>query len=60
MKRLLSLLLILVLAFLLYACDSGTSRCTICQKTATHTFQGSGYCDKHYQDAIIWAFDHVS
>lgn len=37
----------------------GSGRCTICGKSATQTFQGSGYCDKHYKDAVSWAFDHV-
>jgi hypothetical protein len=40
---------------------SGSTRtCTICGKTATHTFQGSGYCTKHYNDAVNWAMDHVN
>lgn len=37
-----------------------TSKCTICGKAATHTFQGSGYCTKHYKDAIVWAMDNVN
>lgn len=35
-----------------------TDTCTICGKRATHTFQGSGYCDNHYEDAINWALTH--
>lgn len=35
-----------------------TDTCTICGKIATHTFQGSGYCDNHYEDAINWALTH--
>ena len=35
-----------------------TDTCTICGKKATHTFQGSGYCDNHYEDAINWALTH--
>ena len=35
-----------------------TDTCTICGKSATHTFQGSGYCDNHYKDAINWALTH--
>lgn len=35
-----------------------TSKCTICRKPATHVFQGSGYCDEHYQDAIVWSIEH--
>lgn len=34
--------------------DSGSRKCTICGKKADTTFQGSGYCTKHYKDAIIW------
>lgn len=34
--------------------------CTICGKKATHTFQGSGYCDRHYNDAVKWAIDNVA
>ena len=37
---------------------SGTSKCTICGEKATHVFQGSGYCDEHYQDAVIWSMEH--
>lgn len=37
---------------------SSSNKCTICRKPATHTFQGSGYCDEHYQDAITWAMNH--
>jgi hypothetical protein len=29
-----------------------TRVCTICGKTATHTFQGYGYCTKHYNKAL--------
>lgn len=39
--------------------SGGTSKCTICGKSASHTFQGSGYCDKHYNDAVNWAMDHT-
>ena len=37
-----------------------TNKCTICGKAATNTFQGSGYCTKHYKDAIVWAMDNVN
>ena len=37
-----------------------TTKCTICGKAATYTFQGSGYCTKHYKDAIVWAMDNVN
>lgn len=37
----------------------GGSGCTICGKTATHTFQGSKYCKKHYNNAVDWAIDDV-
>jgi hypothetical protein len=40
--------------------SSSKSRCTICGKAATNTFQNSGYCSQHYRDAIIWAMDNVS
>lgn len=65
MKKWLSLILAAVMMFSMCACDSGssskssTSKCTICKKTATHTFQGSGYCTEHYKDAIGWAADNV-
>lgn len=39
--------------------SSSGSRCDICRKPATHSFQGYGYCDEHYQDAIKWAFEHT-
>lgn len=38
--------------------SGNTSKCTICGKSATHTFQGDGYCDTHYNDAVKWAIDH--
>lgn len=61
MKKFLAFSLAIVLCLALSACggSKSTSKCTICRKTATHTFQGSGYCDAHYKDAIIWAMDHV-
>lgn len=61
MKRAFFYFMAFVLALSLCACggSKSTSKCTICRKTATHTFQGSGYCDAHYKDAIIWAMDHV-
>ena len=61
MKKILTFFLTIVLCFALSACggSKSTSKCTICKKTATHTFQGSGYCDAHYKDAIVWAMDHV-
>lgn len=40
--------------------SSSGNRCNICDKPATNTFQGYRYCDKHYKEAIIWAFDNVS
>lgn len=59
MKRVLSFMLAVVLALTLCACGGGsTSKCTICRKPATHTFQGSGYCDSHYADAVSWAMGH--
>ncbi|MBE7036011.1 MAG: hypothetical protein E7403_01805 [Ruminococcaceae bacterium] len=36
------------------------SKCTICDKPASHSFQGSGYCGEHYNDAVRWAIDNVS
>lgn len=33
------------------------SKCTICGKPSTHTFQESPYCDKHYEDAVKWVFE---
>lgn len=35
---------------------ASTDKCTICGKPATHEFQGSGYCNEHYTDAVIWSF----
>lgn len=35
-----------------------TGKCCICKKTASHTFQGSNYCDSCYNDAVKWAIDH--
>lgn len=60
--------IVLVISIIVSACSSdgssssggSSSRCTICNKSATNTFQGSGYCDKHYKDAINWALDNVS
>ena len=56
--------IIITLLLVLSMCNGGGShygagRCTICGKPATHTFQGSGYCDQHYTNAVNWAFDHV-
>lgn len=51
-----------VFVVLLISCSIDRPRdineCTICGKTATHTFQGSGYCNKHYDNAIKWAIDN--
>ena len=66
--------IIFVVAVMLFfalfdGCDGGsggsrsggsTNKCTICGKAATHTFQGYGYCTKHYKDAIVWAMDNVN
>ena len=54
-----------VLTLLLVGLSSGGSSskgsgCTICGKKATHSFQGSGYCDRHYNDAVKWAIDNVA
>lgn len=51
----------LLLSIAIGSCSSGgggTSTCTICGQKATHVFQGSGYCDTHYKDAIAWAMTH--
>ena len=34
--------------------------CTICGEKATQTFQDSEYCEKHYTEAVLWAFDNVA
>lgn len=62
MKRTIILSLTIALCLSLSGCggSKSTNKCTICKKTATHTFQGSGYCDTHYKDAVSWAFDNVS
>lgn len=39
---------------------SDTSQCTICGKSAKKTFQGSGYCTTHYNDAVKWAIDNAA
>ena len=36
----------------------GSGKCNICGKTATHTFQGYGYCDTHYENAVNYAINH--
>ena len=51
-----------LIVVLLFSCSIERPRdineCTICGEKATHTFQGSGYCNKHYDDAIKWAIDN--
>lgn len=69
------MIFVVVLALLLVGLSSGGSSssgsssggssskgsgCTICGKKATHSFQGSGYCDRHYNDAVKWAIDNVA
>ena len=39
--------------------NTSIADCVICGKDATHKFQGSSYCGKHYDDAVKWAIDHV-
>ena len=34
--------------------------CTICGKPATHEYQGSGYCDEHYNDAVEWSINNAA
>lgn len=61
MKKLIILLLALTMCLSLAACGGGhRNGCTICGKTASHTFQGSKYCSTHYINAVKWAFEHVS
>lgn len=62
MRKGLFLILALVMCLSLCACGGSTKtgKCTICGKSATHTFQGYGYCDKHYSNAVRWAIDNVS
>lgn len=50
--------IISILAFL--PKSSSGNRCDICGKAATHTFQGYGYCEEHYQKAILWAFENTN
>lgn len=61
MKKGFILIMAILLSFSLYGCGGGrgTSKCTICGKSATHTFQGSGYCNTHYADAVAWAAGHI-
>lgn len=49
----------LFLLTMLSKSSSGGNKCEICGKVATNTFQGSQYCNEHYQSAIIWSFDNV-
>ena len=63
MKRIVAFILVIALRMALCACGGGSSsgnKCTICKKTATHTFQGSKYCDSCYEDAVKWAFNNVA
>ena len=67
MKKGIALFFAVVMLLSLCACGGGSgggrsssSRCTICGKAATHTFHGSGYCDRHYNDAVTWAIDNVA
>lgn len=39
--------------------NTSISECVICGKNATHKFQNSSYCTKHYNDAVKWAIDNV-
>lgn len=60
MKKIAVLTIAIIIILSMTACGGGSSRskCTICGKAATHTFQGSGYCNTHYSDAIAWAMTH--
>lgn len=55
-----------ILLFIIVGTLSGSgggknsSGCTICGKSASHTFQGSRYCDTHYNNAVKWAIDNVA
>ena len=68
MKKTVSLILAIVmcLSLCLSLCACGGSsggsgnKCYICKKPATHTFQGTKYCDSCYEDAVKWAFDNVA
>lgn len=61
MKKIAVLAVAIIIILSMAACGGGSSRnkCTICGKTATHTFQGSGYCSTHYSDAVAWAMNHT-
>lgn len=62
MKKMAAIIFSVILCLSLTACGGGSSssKCTICKKPATHSFQGSGYCDKHYQNAVTWAINNVA
>lgn len=66
MKKFLTIVVVLLaIVFLFSMCSDGSSssnksKCAICGKTATHTFQGSGYCNTHYNKAVKWAINNVS
>lgn len=57
---LVSALIFVCLFSIAFLNGSSGNRCDICNKPATHSFQGYGYCDEHYQQAVIWAFDNVN
>ena len=65
MKNLFKMLFFLIVVVLLLSLfvsifDSGdhapgygnTSKCTICNKRATHSTSNYGFCDKHWEDAM--------
>lgn len=60
MKKAALILCLLLTLVLVYACSSNghapgygtTSKCTICNKPATHRSTNYGFCDRHWQDAM--------
>ena len=57
LKKVLAVIFMVSILVGLTACSShapgygNTSKCTICNKTATHKTSNYGYCDKHWKDA---------
>ena len=66
-KRLIGLIAILIVGAVLLglalgsmASSSGNRGCSICHEPATHRFQNTPYCYKHYTNAVNWAIDNVA
>ena len=61
-RRLLALLLAAVLLCSLTACveeEIDLSVCTVCGKEATHEWNGRGWCDQHFVEAMRKGIAHA-